>query len=121
MNMQSDAMSCPDWCISDHSLQYHPEDHIHIGDGISVPIVRQVRKEQRGIWRWIDVSVGMDIAFEMPVGQSTPHVALATEDGCMEVRITLESAQRVARAIDELLTEHLFKDARGSNPPDDRR
>lgn len=111
---------CPDWCTSDHSVQHHPEDRLHTGDGISAPLIQQVGRERRGAWGWEDEAIGLNIAFEMPVGTTQPHLALATDDGDWEIRITLESAQRLARALDTLAAAHHTAIVHSNRDQDDR-
>lgn len=99
MNADYIPDSCPTWCTSDHAMQFHPEDRVHTSDGFHVPMVELSGTECGGRWQWLDDSLGLSVALEVPIGRAVPYIMLASDDGDWEVRVTPESAERLVTAV----------------------
>lgn len=93
---------CPAWCRVRHGEHDHPDDRVHRSDGVCVPVVlRRTWFEGEGIRRDLEAAE-FDVALSCVDGES--ETLLYVGDGpSRSFDLTADSADRLARALAELL------------------
>lgn len=96
------ADDCPPWCTVAHHERDHPDDRVHRGSPVSVPVVhRRVRFDAAGIHRDAETAE-FDVALSRVDGEAETWL-YAGAGPALAIDVTAESAERLARAIGEVL------------------
>ena len=94
---------CPVWCVAVHSADDHPDDRNHHSDAHSFGVT--ILRTQFSDDKLIRVSVGtqLEILAFQPEDQPEPWLHIG-DDETPGVDISVESARRLARALEDLAT-----------------
>lgn len=93
---------CPGWCVVVHGEHDHPDDRVHRGSPVAVPVVqRRVRFDAAGIHRDVEPAE-FDVALARVDGESETWL-YAGAGPAIEIDVTAESAERLALAMREVL------------------
>lgn len=96
------ADPCPSWCTGDHAEQDHPDDRVHRGRALTVPVVaRRTWFEGGGIRRSAEATE-FEVAVSRVDGESETWLYVGAGPA-VSIEVTTESAERLARAVSEAL------------------
>lgn len=93
---------CPSWCTGEHREADHPDDRVHRGVPITVPVVaRRTWFDAAGIRRDSEAT-DFEVALSRVDGDDETWL-YAGSGPAAAIDVTAESAQRLVRAIDAVL------------------
>lgn len=95
---------CPSWCCGDHEGQEHPADRRHFSDLPTVPVTTLVRHVSADHPSTIERdAAATDFTVELSRYVGDQDIWLFVGDEGEGIEVSLESARRLHRAMDEVL------------------
>ena len=96
---QTDA--CPPWCVGGHGELDHPDDRVHRSRSVVVPVVARHTWFEGALLRRSADAVDFDVAISQVDGESDIWLYVGAGPAA-SIEVTLESAERLVRAIGEV-------------------